>query len=137
LFPVWHKRAGTPQHPKTPPGHRLIILLYTGQECLKADYAQAALTKCPLKHKITHTQEVRYMRATLNIPEELMNDVQLLTGAKSRTGAIIAVMEEYVKKKRLEKLLALQGQLSIDYDWQKAEAEEIRVAEERNRYGQS
>ena len=77
------------------------------------------------------------MRATLNIPEELMNDVQLLTGAKSRTGAIIAVMEEYVKKKRLEKLLALQGQLSIDYDWQKAEAEEIRVAEERNRYGQS
>jgi len=77
------------------------------------------------------------MRATLNIPEELMNDVQLLTGAKSRTGAIIAVMEEYVKKKRLEKLLALQGQLSIDYDWQKAEAEEIRVAEERNRYGES
>ncbi|NCP78813.1 MAG: DUF2191 domain-containing protein [Desulfuromonadales bacterium] len=77
------------------------------------------------------------MRATLNIPEELMNDVQLLTGEKSRTGAIIAVMEEYVKKKRLEKLLALQGQLSIDYDWQKAEAEEIRVAEERNRYGQS
>jgi hypothetical protein len=77
------------------------------------------------------------MRATLNIPEELMNDVQLLTGEKSRTGAIIAVMEEYVKKKRLEKLLALQGKLSIDYDWQKAEAEEIRVAEERNRYGES
>lgn len=71
------------------------------------------------------------MRATLNIPEELMKDVQFLTGEKSRTKAIVAVMEDYVKKKQLEKLLDLRGKLIIDYDWEKAEAEEIMVADER------
>jgi hypothetical protein len=75
------------------------------------------------------------MRATLNIPDELIREVQALTGEKSKTGAIIAVMEDYVRKKKVEQLLALRGKIRIDYDWEKAEAAEMQAAEERERYG--
>jgi len=77
------------------------------------------------------------MRATLNIPDELIHEVQALSGEKSKTRAIITVMESYVKQKKMEELLALKGKVRIDYDWQKAEAEEMKAAEERERYGES
>lgn len=75
------------------------------------------------------------MRATLNIPDELMSEVQRLSGQKSKTGAIVTVMEEYVRRRRMEDLLALRGKVQIDYDWQREEELEIAAAEERERYG--
>ena len=74
------------------------------------------------------------MRATLNIPDELIREVQAISGEKSKTRAIITVMESYVKQKKLEGLLALKGKIKIEYDWEKAEADEMRAAEERERY---
>ena len=75
------------------------------------------------------------MRATLNIPDELISEVQRLSGQKSKTGAIVTVMEEYVRRRRMEELLALRGKVQIDYDWQREEELEIAAAEERERYG--
>lgn len=75
------------------------------------------------------------MRATLNIPDELIAEVQRLSGQKSKTGAIVTVMEEYVRRRRMEELLALRGKVQIDYDWQREEEREIAAAEERERYG--
>lgn len=75
------------------------------------------------------------MRATLNIPDELIREVQAISGEKSKTKAIVAVMEEYVRARKVEQLLALRGKLHIDYDWEQAEAEEMLAAEERERYG--
>ncbi len=75
------------------------------------------------------------MRATLNIPDELISEVQRLSGQKSKTGAIVTVMEEYVRRRRMEDLLALRGKVQIDYDWQREEEREIAAAEERERYG--
>ena len=40
------------------------------------------------------------MRATLNIPDELISEVQRLSGQRSKTGVIVAVMEEYVRRRR-------------------------------------
>jgi len=74
------------------------------------------------------------MRATLNIPDELIREVQDISGEKSKTRAIVAVMEEYVRSKKVERLLALKGKLSIEYDWEQAEANELLAAEERERY---
>jgi len=74
------------------------------------------------------------MRATLNIPDELIDEVQKLSGQKSKTGAIVAVMEEYVRRRKMEDLLALRGKISIDYDWEKEEDAELKAAEERERY---
>lgn len=74
------------------------------------------------------------MRATLNIPDDLIREVQAISGEKSKTKAIITVMESYVKQKKLEELLALKGKIRIEYDWEKAEVDEMKAAEERERY---
>ncbi len=77
------------------------------------------------------------MRATLNIPDELIREVQAISGEKSKTKAIITVMESYVKQKKKEELLALKGKIKIEYDWEKSEADEMMAAEERERYGEN
>jgi hypothetical protein len=74
------------------------------------------------------------MRATLNIPDKLIEEVQRLSGQKSKTGAIVTVMEEYVRRKKMEDLLALRGKVHIDYDWKQEEDVELKAAEERERY---
>lgn len=75
------------------------------------------------------------MRATLNIPDELIKEVQRLSGQKTKTGAIVTVMEEFVRRKKMADLLALRGKISIDYDWEQEEAAELKAAEERETYG--
>jgi len=74
------------------------------------------------------------MRATLNIPDDLMEEVQKLSGNKSKTGAIVTVMEEYVRRQKMQALLDLRGKISIDYDWEREEELELKAAEERERY---
>jgi hypothetical protein len=74
------------------------------------------------------------MRATLNIPDDLMEEVQKLSGNKSKTGAIVTVMEEYIRRQRMQALLDLRGKVSIDYDWEREEELELKAAEERERY---
>lgn len=53
----------------------------------------------------------------------------------SKTGAIVAVMEEYVRRRRMEDLLALRGKVQIDYDWQREEELEMAADAERERHG--
>jgi len=74
------------------------------------------------------------MRATLNIPDELIDEVQRLSGQKSKTQAIVTVMEDYVRRRKMEDLLALRGKISIEYDWEREEADELKAAEEREKY---
>ena len=74
------------------------------------------------------------MRATLNIPDELIDEVQRLSGKKTKTQAIVTVMEEYVRRRKMEDLLALRGKIAIDYDWEREEDAELKAAEERERY---
>ncbi len=71
------------------------------------------------------------MCATLNIPDELIDEVQQLTGHKSKTGAIVHVMEEYVRRKKVDALLSLRGKVTVEYDWQDEEEQELKAAEER------
>ena len=75
------------------------------------------------------------MRATLCIPDELIDEVQRLSGKKTKTQAIVTVMEEYVRRRKMEDLLALRGKVTIDYDWEREEVAELKAAEERERYG--
>lgn len=75
------------------------------------------------------------MRATLNIPDELICEVQRLSGEKTKTQAIVTALEEYVRRKKMEDLLDLRGKISIEYDWEREEEAELKAAEERERYG--
>ncbi|MDO9307485.1 MAG: type II toxin-antitoxin system VapB family antitoxin [Deltaproteobacteria bacterium] len=74
------------------------------------------------------------MRATLNIPDGLIDEVQRLSGEKTKTQAIVTVMEEYVRRRKMEDLLALRGKVAIEYDWEREEEAELKAAEERERY---
>lgn len=73
------------------------------------------------------------MRATLNIPDELMKQVQAVSGEKSKTRAIVRAMETYVQQKKMEALRGLRGKIAIDFDWQEAEERELTVQEEREK----
>jgi hypothetical protein len=73
------------------------------------------------------------MRATLNIPDELIAEVQNITGAKSKTKAVVTAIQEFIRKKRMEQLLALKGRIEIDYDWEREEKRELEAQKKRER----
>jgi hypothetical protein len=73
------------------------------------------------------------MRATLNIPDDLISDVQKATGEKSKTKAITIAMKEFIRQKKIKQLLALRGKIHIDYDWEKEEYLEIKAQREREK----
>jgi len=59
------------------------------------------------------------MRTTLNIDDEILTEIVGLTGAKNKSQAINLVLHEFVKKKRLLKLLGLRGKLHLDNNWKR------------------
>ncbi|MBI5056584.1 MAG: type II toxin-antitoxin system VapB family antitoxin [Nitrospirae bacterium] len=73
------------------------------------------------------------MRATLNIPDNLVSEVQKLSGEKSKTNAIITAMKAFVRQKKVKELIALRGKVQIDYDWQKEEELEMKAQKEREK----
>jgi Arc/MetJ family transcription regulator len=73
------------------------------------------------------------MRATLNIPDDLMAKVQRLADEKSKTKATVAAMESFVRFKGRDELRALRGKVNVDYDWEREEAAELETQIERER----
>jgi metal-responsive CopG/Arc/MetJ family transcriptional regulator len=71
------------------------------------------------------------MRATLNIPNDLLDKVQKITGEKSKTKAITTAMKEFVRQKKIKELIALRGKIHIDYDWEKEEEREMEAQKKR------
>ena len=77
-----------------------------------------------------------HMRTTLNLADELMNELDDLAEGKTKTQIITEALEDYIRKKRKERLLSLRGKISLDYDWKAEEERELlSVKEERNKYG--
>ena len=73
------------------------------------------------------------MRATLNIPDELLSEIQKISGEKSKTKAIIIAMEEFIRQKKMKELIALRGKIEINYDWQKEEERELKSQKKREK----
>lgn len=73
------------------------------------------------------------MRATLNIPDDLLEEVQKISGEKSKTKAIITAMQEFIKQKKIKELIALRGKVEIDYDWKKEEELEMKAQKKREK----
>ena len=76
------------------------------------------------------------MRATLNIPDELISEAQKISGEKSKTKAIIVAIKEYIKQKKINDLLALRGKVKINYDWEKEEKKEMEAQKMREALGE-
>ena len=74
------------------------------------------------------------MRATLNIPDDLLSEVQKFSGQKSKTKAIITAMEEFIRQKKIKELIALRGKIQIDdvtEELEKLETEEMEENDKR------
>lgn len=81
--------------------------------------------------------EVINMRATLNLPDPLIHDLLKVTGEKKKTRAICLAIEEYIRRRRKEKLLSLSGKINIDLDWKKLEELELKGMKEREKLWKS
>ena len=73
------------------------------------------------------------MRATLNIPDDLISEVQKISKEKSKTRAIVRAMEAYVTEKKIAELRALRGKIPLNYDWQREESVDLQAQEEREK----
>jgi len=57
------------------------------------------------------------LRTTLNISDSLLRFVMKETRATTKTQAVRQALEEYVRRRKIEKLIALKGKIRFDLDW--------------------
>lgn len=56
------------------------------------------------------------MRITIEIPEELLEEVMKLTGATTKSQAIKLVLEEKIAQTKRKRILTLKGSIDLDLD---------------------
>jgi hypothetical protein len=59
------------------------------------------------------------MKITLNIPEELIKTAMSFSKYRTKTKTVIVALHEYIRLKKIEKILANQGKLQFDNRWEK------------------
>jgi hypothetical protein len=59
------------------------------------------------------------MKTTLNIPEDLIKKAMSLAKHKTKTETVLVALEEYIRKKKIEKILASEGKLQFNDTWEK------------------
>ncbi len=59
------------------------------------------------------------MRTTLILPDNLIMQVIRTSKVKTKTEAIIIAMKEYLRKKKLEKLINYSGKIKLKIDLEK------------------
>ena len=56
------------------------------------------------------------MRTTLDLPDDLLQEAQRLLGFKSKTDVVVLSLRELVRRRRLEGLKELLGDVTLDVD---------------------
>ena len=54
------------------------------------------------------------MRTSMNLPKELLEEAVRVSGASSQTMAVVMGLEELIRRKRMERLLALRGSGAVE-----------------------
>lgn len=67
------------------------------------------------------------MRTTLDVDQRLLDEVVALTGEKNRGRAVNEALSEFVRRRKIEDLIALAG--NIDYEDNLAELRELELKE--------
>ena len=60
------------------------------------------------------------MKTTLNIPDELMKTAMSLAKFRTKTQTVIVALQEFIRKKKIEKIMAHQGKLEFDDTWKES-----------------
>jgi len=71
------------------------------------------------------------MRTTLNVDDQLFDELMRVTQAKTKTEAVRVALNEYLRLKRKQQLLALRGRLDIADNWRMLRELETEENEER------
>jgi hypothetical protein len=66
------------------------------------------------------------MRTTLDLDAKLIEQLMKATSAKTKTDAIHQAAAELIRRRKLERLKSLSGQIHLDLDWKKLEQVELR-----------
>ncbi len=56
------------------------------------------------------------MRTTLDIPESLIEEARLLLGFKSKTDTVVVSLQELIRRKRIDELKAMMGNVQLEFD---------------------
>ena len=70
---------------------------------------------------------MRFMRTTIDLPDNLVTEVMKATGEKTKTKALIRVMEDYLRRKKIERVLQSAGKIEFV-----TTADKLRKQSERN-----
>jgi hypothetical protein len=65
------------------------------------------------------------MRARLNIPDLLINELIVETGEKNKTRIIQTALEEMLRKSKRNKFKKLRGKIDLDIDLEKFRAQDM------------
>ena len=57
------------------------------------------------------------MRTTLNIKDEVLDQVIEITGAKNKSQAVNQALEAFLLEKQVQRLLNLRGKLKLEENW--------------------
>jgi Arc/MetJ family transcription regulator len=65
------------------------------------------------------------MRTTINLDPALIEEVTKLTGERNRGKAVNKAMDEFVRHAKIERLIALAGNIDIEDNWEEMEKLEL------------
>jgi len=65
------------------------------------------------------------MRTTINVRDDLLDELIKRTKTRTKTQAIEIAIREYLGKKAIEDLIALSGKIKINPNWCKDEEAEL------------
>ena len=55
------------------------------------------------------------MRTTLTINKDLLNEVKLLSGAKTKKDAVEKALVDFIRRRKAKKLLQLEGKIELSF----------------------
>jgi len=58
------------------------------------------------------------MKTTLNIPEDLIKTAMSLSKRRTKTETIIIALQEFIRLKKIEKILEHEGKLQLEDTWE-------------------
>ena len=60
------------------------------------------------------------MKTTLDIPEDLIKTAMSLANHRTKTETVVVALSEYIRIKKIEKILDHEGKLELEDIWEKS-----------------
>ena len=59
------------------------------------------------------------MKTTFNIPDDLIKTAMSLSRSRTKTKTLIVALQEYIRLRKIEKVLENEGKLQFENSWEK------------------